>query len=84
MGTHIKTTIEISDALLEQAKRLARSRRSTLRALVEEGLRRVLEHEPDAGFRLEDASVGGEGVRADIREGDWARLAELTYEGRGA
>ena len=39
MGTHMKTTIELSDALLEAAKRLAQSRGTTLRAVVEEGLR---------------------------------------------
>ena len=42
MVTHMKTTIELSDALLRAAKRSARARGVTLRAIVEEGLRRVL------------------------------------------
>lgn len=43
MGTHMKTTIEISDELLARSKRLAESRGLTLRALVEEGLQRSLD-----------------------------------------
>ena len=42
MGTHMKTTIEISDALFASAKRFAQQRQTTMRALVEDGLRRVL------------------------------------------
>ena len=38
----MKTTIELSDDLFFEAKRLALSRRTTLRALVESGLRREL------------------------------------------
>lgn len=84
MGTLMKTTVEIADALFEAAKRRARERGTTLRALVEEGLRAVLAEGPgDDGFTLEDASVGGCGVRDGVREGDWARVVELTYEGRG-
>ena len=39
MGTLMKTTIEVSDALLEEAKRYAKARGITLRTMVEEGLR---------------------------------------------
>ncbi len=39
----MKTTVEIPDSLLEQVRRQAASEGSTVRALVEEGLRRVLE-----------------------------------------
>ena len=43
MGTHMKTTIELSDVLLESAKLFARRSNTTLRALVEAGLSRILE-----------------------------------------
>jgi hypothetical protein len=80
----MKTTIEISDALLEAAKRHAKARGITLRAMVEEGLRVVLEEERrDDPFRLRDASVGGRGVRPEVQEGGWERIAELMYEGHG-
>jgi Arc/MetJ family transcription regulator len=56
----MKTTIEVSDALLEAAKRHARERGTTLRALVEEGLRGVLERAASpVNFTLRDASVDG-------------------------
>ena len=84
MGTHMKTTIELSDALLQAAKRHARARGTTLRAVVEEGIRTVLDREASEGpFVLRDFSVGGRGVRPEVREGGWERIAELIYEGHG-
>ena len=80
----MKTTIDIADSLLASAKHLAAQRGTTLRALVESGLRRVLE-EGDRGepFRLRDASFGGHGLQREFREGDWERLRDAAYEGRG-
>ena len=84
MGTHMKTTIDLSDALLEAAKRHARAQGTTLRAIVEEGLRVVLGRDSAAAsFQLRDASVGGNGIRPEVREGGWERIAELVYEGHG-
>jgi hypothetical protein len=42
MGAHMKTTIEITDDLLTRAKRIAQRDGTTLRELVEDGLRRTL------------------------------------------
>jgi Arc/MetJ family transcription regulator len=84
MGGLMKTTIEISDALLSAAKRRAGERGTTLRALVEEGLRNLLAEAPPGGaFTLRDASVDGHGLQPGVREGSWERIADLTYEGRG-
>lgn len=81
----MKTTIEISDALLEAARRHARARGTTLRAVVEEGLRGVLENDRRAApFSLRDASVDGRGLRPEVREGGWERIVGLVYEGHGA
>jgi hypothetical protein len=80
----MKTTIELSDAMLEAAKRHARARGITLRAVMEEGLRAVLDVQSSKGsFILKDASVEGRGIRPEVREGGWERIAELVYEGQG-
>lgn len=84
MGTHMKTTIEISDAILEEAKEVAAKQGVTLRSLVEEGLRRVLgERRADIDFELPDASYKGKGLQPEVRDGSWERIRELIYEGRG-
>lgn len=84
MGIHMKTTVEISDALLERAKERAAARETTLRALIEEGLRSVLaEDAGEAGFCMRKGSVGGNGLRPEIRDGSWNRIVEVSYEGRG-
>lgn len=77
---HMKTTVDIADGLLSQAKQRARDRRQTLRQLIEEGLRRVLDNEQSKGrFHLKDGSVDGCGLQPGIREGDWEQLRELIY-----
>ncbi len=87
MVTHMKTTIEISDALFRAAKRQAEQEGSTLRALVEEGLRRVL-NENDARarkrFLLRRVSFRGQGPSPAVEEGSWEKVRDAIYEGRGA
>ena len=62
MGVFMKTTIEVSDALFASAKNHAKQSQTTMRALVEEGLRRVLSDSQakiKPAFKLNDASVRG-------------------------
>jgi len=42
MSRHMRTTVRLDDALLDQAKREAAKRRQTLTSLIEQGLRLVL------------------------------------------
>ncbi len=87
MRRHMRTTVDLSDAVMIQAKRLARERGTTLRALLEEGLRLVLkrsEEQGRGGYRLPDRSYGEGGLVGGLDEDDWSRLRDLTYEGRGA
>ncbi|CAN5845966.1 hypothetical protein BH23ACT4_BH23ACT4_11280 [soil metagenome] len=78
----MKTTVDIADDLLARAKRLAASRGTTLRDVIERGLRRELA-DADTGFVLVDATFTGSGLQAGVDEGDWASIRELIYSGRG-
>lgn len=65
MGTHMKTTLDVSDALFASAKKLAQRNQTTMRALVEEGLRRVINDAPAQArstFKLADARVHGQAM----------------------
>ncbi len=64
----MKTTVEISDALLERARELRVEEKTTLRALVEEGLRLVIEERSRRGpFKLRKASFRGRGLRPELQ-----------------
>lgn len=78
----MKTTIEISDPLLRDARKLAEREGVTLRALIERGLRRVvIETKPGAPFKLRSASFKGKGLQAALRGARWSGLRDLAYEG---
>lgn len=81
----MKTTIEIADALLADVKRVAAREGVTVRALVEQGLRRVLDERPRSplSFKLRKASVKGRGLQPGVQGASFDRLRELAYEGRG-
>lgn len=81
----MKTTIEISDGLLEQARQMATRDGTTVRALVELGLRRVVEErQRRQAFKLRDASFGGDGLQPEAEHGGWPQWRDLAYEGRGS
>lgn len=85
MGTHMKTTIDISDALFDEARKAAAREKTTLRAVVERALRLALRSAPPArAFRLRKASFRGKGLQPGVAEGDWERIRDLAYKGRGA
>ena len=80
----MKTTVEISDPLLNAARALAAREGVTLRTLVERGLRRVVsETKRPAPFKLRRASFKGKGLRTEFQGASWERLRERVYEGRG-
>ena len=84
MGTRMKTTIEIADTLLKDAKRVATRDGVTLRTLVESGLRQELDQRKrPTTFRLRRAAFKGKGMQAGARGLSWDRLRELAYSGRG-
>jgi CRISPR/Cas system-associated protein Csm6 len=85
MVSHMKTTIQIPDSLFEEARRVAELEHTTLKALVEQGLRRtVAERKRKGAFRLRKATFKGKGLQPALAGHSWEQLRDLSYEGRGA
>jgi predicted transcriptional regulator len=84
MLMHMRTSVEIPDALLKRVRKLMARRHTTLRALIEEGLRRVLhDEERQEAFELRDARFRGKAMFAPgASEADVARAIGEFNEGR--
>ena len=80
----MKTTVDIPNSLIEEAKRVAARQDTTLRVLIIEGLRRVISERKRAGkFRLRKATFRGKGLKPDMAGASWERIREMAYEKRG-
>ena len=80
----MKTTIEIPDSLLAEVRRLAAREGTTVRALVEQGLRTLIADRKRSGaFRLRKASFKGNGLQPGVASASWERIRDMAYEGRG-
>jgi hypothetical protein len=80
----MKTTIQIPDSLLEDARKVAAKERTTLKALVEEGLRLIIaKRKRSSVFRLRKASFKGTGLQPHLAGASWDEIREKIYEGRG-
>jgi hypothetical protein len=81
----MKTTVEISDPLLREVRRLAAREGVTLRALVERGLRHVIsEKRYRAPFKLRRASFKGKGLQPEFRHASWEQVRDTIYQDQGA
>ena len=72
----MKITVEISDALLDDAKNMAAREGTSVSALIEQGLRLRL------AFRLRKASFKGRGLSASARRLDWQKIRGLDTGSR--
>ena len=80
----MKTTVEIPDPLLDEARKIAAQDGTTLRALAEQGLRRVLnDSKAKPPFKLRDGSFGGQGLHPDVSDLSWEEIRDLSYGDRG-
>lgn len=76
----MKTTIDIRDELMVRAKRYAKRTGRPLRAVVEEGLRRVLsDASRSAPYKLPDRSVGNPNATDPLESLSWQDLREEIY-----
>lgn len=79
----MKTTVNLPAALVRVAQEVARAEGTTLRTLVEDGLRAALERRRSGSrFRLPDASVDGNGLRAEFRGAGWDDMRAAIYGDR--
>jgi len=84
MASRMKTTIHIPDGLLQEARKLAASQNTTLKALVEEGLRRIIdERKHTSNFRLRKVTFRGDGLQSDLAGEGWEQIRDRAYQGRG-
>lgn len=80
----MKTTVEIAEDLFVRSREVAQREGTTLRALIEEGLRTALaRREQRTSYQWPDLSVSGEGLAPEIEEGTWEALRDRIYAGRG-
>lgn len=80
----MRTSVALPDRLFHGVKALAAKCGTTLRELMLEGLEGVLRRTAPRDFVLDDHSFGGEGLVNDVGAGDWERIRDRIYEGRGA
>jgi hypothetical protein len=80
----MKTTVELPDTLMREARKMAAREGITLKTVLERGLRRVLA-EPVASvpFKLRSVTFKGRGLHPDTRSASVSELRALSYEGRG-
>jgi len=72
----MKTTVDIADELLGEARKVASREGITLRAVIEAGLRKeVSERRRRKPFRLRRATFLGRGLRPDLVGASWERSA---------
>ena len=81
----MKTTVDIQDALLDEVRKVAFRENTTVKAMVEEGLRQVLaRRKKEKAFRLRKVSFKGGGLQSPLSGGTWNEIRDLAYEGRGS
>jgi hypothetical protein len=80
MSRHMRTTVRLDDALLDQARREAQRRGETVTALIEKGLRLELAHAKPARHRPKVAIPvfkGGKGLLPGVDLNNSAALLDI-------
>jgi hypothetical protein len=75
----MKTTVVIADSLFARAQRASKKRGVTMRQLIEEGLRAVLQESQKPDYRLPDCSVGREGGTFPLTGKSWSEIRSAIY-----
>ena len=74
--SNMKTTIDIADPLLRRARQLARRRRSTLEAVVEQALRDTFDREREAPRprKVRTRTFAGNGLHPGLSWDSWSEI----------
>ena len=84
MVTHMKTIVQIPDSLFKEIRKVAREEHTTMKALIETCLRRVIsEHKQRERFKLRKATFKGKGLQPHLADAVLDKLRDMSYEGRG-
>ncbi len=80
----MKTTIDIADNIMERSRQLARSEKTTLRDLVEEGLLLVIDRRTQSKRpKIKPVTVKGNGLTDAFAKASWSQIRQAAYEGHG-
>jgi len=80
----MKTTIHIPDTIFNELRDLAHREHTTMKSLIEEGVRLIIANRRCAGkFRLKKATFKGEGLQSHLAGATWDQIREQSYEGHG-
>lgn len=81
MASHMKTTVHIPDALLAEAQALAAKEKTTLKALIAEGLQKVVrDHRQKRKTEvMPDLSFGGQGFTPEFENASWDEIRDEIY-----
>jgi len=81
----MKTTIQLPDSLLNEVRKLAKEEQTILKALMEEGLRRIIAERRQRGsFKLRRVTFKGSGLQANMKGANWERIRDISYKGHGS
>ena len=79
----MKTTIEISEKIMREAKKYAVQKGLTLKTVIETALRNMLDNKRPLNFKLKKISFRGQGLQEGLQESDWSSIRGKIYKGRG-
>jgi len=78
----MKTTVNMPDSLLKAAKKLAAREKTTVSALIEQGLRQLfVDRKRPSEFRLRKAAFKGQGLQPGVSTKTWDQTRDMAYDG---
>ncbi len=81
----MKTTIDISDHLLQRAKDLAQDENTSLKEITEQGLELVIEkHLSRSPYVVKPVVFNGRGLSSEFKGKSWAEIRNEIYKGYGS